>query len=323
MTEDHHPVDAALRRLVGDPEPSPQDRQLGDKRLHRAVEAEAPISRSGSDWRLLMVAAVTTLLLVVGYAVLRPSQVDAAVEEMATAAEAVDPIVLTSEEFFYTRAEVANLGLVGSEELGGVAFDQEQLVYLLSSLRETWVGADGGIQIRTRHGTPTFFTVDAEAAYHEAGLDERDGIGETITEAFPPPETTESWPISIDALDEAIRERTADRGLPHTIEYLDVAIDILRENLIPPQLRANTIRLIGQLPGLEVSRENERVTFAADYEDNRIPTRYTFTLDRHGNLVSEATSIAEANAQLGIPAGTTITAASYIDQQIVSSLGSP
>lgn len=324
MSEDHHPVDAALRRLVGDPEPTPHDHHLGEERLRRAIEAEASRSRGGWNRRLLAVATCTTLLLVVGYAVLRPSQVQAAVEEIATATEAVDPVTLTAGEYFYTRTEVSNLGLVPKEDLGGVPFEQDQLVYLLSAVRETWIAADGSIQIKTQHGQPTFFTPDAEQAYYAAGLDERDAGGETVTEAFPPPESTESWPIEIDALDEAILERAADRDLPHTIEYLDVAIDLLRENLTPPQLRANTIRLIGQLPGLEVSEEDDqKATFAVDYEDKGIPTRYVFELDRQGNLVSETTSMTEGNAQLGIPAGTEISAASYLDQQVVDSLESP
>ena len=109
MSEDHHPVDAALRRLVGDPEPTPHDHHLGEERLRRAIEAEASRSRGGWNRRLLVVATCTTLLLVVGYAVLRPSQVQAAVEEIATATEAVDPVTLTAGEYFYTRTEVSNI----------------------------------------------------------------------------------------------------------------------------------------------------------------------------------------------------------------------
>jgi hypothetical protein len=323
MTEEHQPVDAALRKLVGEHQPSAQDRLLAEQRLTEAIRAES--KRASGRWttRLVWIAALAAVTFGTIY-LLRPTQLEAATEEIASAAEAVDPLTLPANTYLYTRADVVSLGLVPAEALGDLAFDRPQLTYLLPATRETWVAADGTIQIKTTNQAPIFFTPESEAAYYAAELDKTDAIGETITQTFPPSETPETWPTEVEALDEAIRSRTAERDLPDTIEYLDVALDILRENPIEPGLRANTIRLIGNLPGLNiVAASDQQTRFAIDYIDRGLETSYSFTLDNAGNLTSEETTLLEFDAELGIPANTAVAFAAYKDQQVVNGLASP
>jgi len=323
MTEEHQPVDAALRKLVGEHQPSAQDRLLAEQRLAEAIRAES--QRASGRWtsRLVWIAALAAVTLGAIY-LLRPTQLEAAAEEIASAAEVVDPLTLPANTYLYTRADVVSLGLVPAEALGEPAFDRPQLTYLLPAIRETWVAADGTIQIKTTNQPPIFFAPEAEAAYYAAELDKTDAIGETVNQTFPPSETPEVWPTEVESLDEAIRSRIAERDLPDTIEYLDVALDILRENPIEPGLRANTIRLIGRLPGLNVVAASDQQTrFAIDYTDRGLETSFSFTLDNAGNLTSEETTLLEFDAELGIPANTAVAFARYENQQIVNSLASP
>jgi hypothetical protein len=130
-------------------------------------------------------------------------------------------------------------------------------------------------------------------------------------------------PTDPTALDKAIRQAAVnDRGLPETVEYLDVALDILREPLTSPQLRAATLRLIAQLPDLELveTARDDSFTFAVEYRDQDVDSRQTFTLSKQGYLLTEEIRILEPNPRFGIPADTDIFTAIHTPATIVDDL---
>ncbi|HZD22663.1 MAG TPA: hypothetical protein VE569_04585 [Acidimicrobiia bacterium] len=310
MSEDQHPVDEFLRRYAGTtPEPDPADVAYARTRLRAAIEAEKNQARRRS-WP---VAAWGTALLavLVGVAVVfyggRTTPAAAAIEEIASIAEATDPLTVSDTQYVYIHSEVRTLGVVSREGLGDVPYPDSHLVYVASSARETWLGDEGTLQTRTTVHKPSFFDDADEETYYAAGLDQADQVGETITETFRDP-TQEEWPTDRGQLDQAIRAAMATgRGLPETVEYLDIALDIIGESFATPELRATTLRLIGHLDDLQLAETgNESATFLIEYTDREAETRLTFTVDNHGYLQYEQILNLTADQQFGIPADTVI-----------------
>lgn len=329
MTEHDHPVDDALRQIAGDPTPSEDDRRIGADRLARAIADEQRprpwlSRRSTFGWAFALVIVLTGVFVMIE--AISPTPTEAAIEEIAEAAEQAHPMTIPAQEFVYMRSEVIALMIVPREALEGVEYQKEFLVYLLPRIRETWFGSEGTVQIRTTSQTPIFFTDRDEAVYYQAGLDQQDDIGETATLITTDQPTARDWPRDSAELDGAIQEAAAtDRGLPQTVEYLDVALDILREPLAPPELRSTTLRLIGQLPDLQIADTNPdgATTFGITYQAREVETRQTFTLSPRGHLLSEQTRLLESNPQFGIPADTVTFTALYGEPVVVDDLDHP
>lgn len=325
-----HPVDDALRRMVGTPVPTDEDRQLAWSRLAEAIDAEQQEKlRARRPWRRTAWAAAFVVVLVgffVGFQAIAPSPTEAAMEEIASVAEAADPLRVPPQQFLYTRSQSTAISVVPAEALEDVAFDKEFLVYLLPVVRETWFGEEGVVQIRTTNLEPVFFSQRDEDAYYNAGLDEGDNIGETTSQTVTQPDDLDQWPTDLAALDNAISNSArTDRDLPATVEYLDVALDLLSEVFAPPQLRAATLRLIGQLPDLAVRGESEdgTVTLSIEYTSDGIATAFAFTVDPSGYLLKEETVLLEGDLRHGIPGQTAIAEIDYGRPITVDSLDKP
>lgn len=321
MPEDH-PVDDALRRLVGSPEPNEHQSRVGEERLRRLLKQETLEPQRPLLQRrvALAVVAVLVLLLVVWF---RPSPSEAATERIAAAIERVDPVTLLPNQYLYTRASVSRLAIIPADALGEIIFSRTHLVYLLSSTREVWIASDGSMQLRTTNLQPDFFGVEAERAYSEAGLDRIDLLGVPNTETFAPPENPIQWPDDIDALDAAIRSRIQDGGDTERVQYLYLTLGILREHLISPKLRANTIRLIGRQPDIVVGQDKNGLVVATTYTDQGVLARLAFSVDPSGNLARENVTILEPNDVLGIPADTSTFLAVYEHVELVPDLTTP
>lgn len=207
----------------------------------------------------------------------------------------------------YTRSTTLTLGVVPREGLGEVPYQKDLLVYQAHSTRETWYGTQGTVQIRTTNHQPTFFTETDEEAYYAAGLDQQDQINQTITTTDTQP--IEEWPSDPEQLDHAIRNQMAtDRGLPETVEYLDVAFDIIGESFATPDVRAAALRLVAELDGLQfIGEEPEgQATFAVEYTDRGVQTRLTFVVETNGYIRHEQILNITADDRYGIPANTPI-----------------
>ncbi len=310
MTEPTHPVDDLLRALAGTPEPSEADREYAYLRLAETIDRS---SRSrpplGGRWKPVWAAAVLAVLVAV-FVVSetgRPSPAEATMEEIARVAEMTDPLVVPDGEFVYTQSEIRAPNVIPREDLVGVAYSADNLVYLAVSTRGTWYGRKGTVQIRTTNHDPVFFSDGDEQAYYAAGLDVGDQIGETITTTVVEP-APEDWPTDPGPLDQAIRDTMAtDRGLPDTVEYLDVALDIVGGSFSSPELRAATLRLIGRLDGLTLdAASNGTTTFSLRYIDRNVAVHQVFTIDASGYLRSKQLVNISSDDQYGIPADTVI-----------------
>lgn len=328
MADNSHPVDDALRRVAADLEPTEPNRQLAEAQLQALISAES--ERQGRRIKLATLGwAVAALLGAVGaillLQVIRPTPTHAAMEEIAVVVEASDPLTIPPQQYAYTSSQTTTLRIVPKEGLGDVEYDRDLLVYLLPAQRETWVGSDAVVQIRTTAGPPIFFHTEDETAYYAAGLDATDVLGETVTETMLLEPDPEAWPEDKAELGRAIRAMVNGQERPEPVEYVDIALDVIRESLISPQTRANALRLIGEQPGLRVEPVTDEGSsrFVLDYTDAGVATRLSFTISSEGHLLEEAETLLEPHPLLNVPAGVTVAHNVYGKTVIVGTLDSP
>ena len=325
LDNERHSIDAALRRIVGHPEPSPEALQRARHNLQQAMSEPVPSPRQGRglNWRIAVSAAVAVAITLA--LILQPSGTSpaaAALLEIARIAEQQDPVTAPDTSFIYIRSESTHLAVTPRADLGEIPYDRDLLVYLQPRTREQWIGNEGTVQIRTTNLAPIFFRPDDEAVYYAAGLDALERIGETITNSVDVP--LEEWPTDIDQLDEAIRDRmTAGRGLPTSVEYLDVALDIHVQSFSNPQLRSIVLSLIAGLDGLTHTEQDGTHTFTIEYTDRGVATTFTFSLDGTGSLLHTRVLNLETDPTFGIPANTAISEVAYEIPIEVDSLNSP
>lgn len=110
--------------------------------------------------------------------------------------------------------------------------------------------------------------------------------------------------MSFDAED--IGRRHPHKCTPETVAHLGVGLDIIRESRASPQLRAATLRLVGDLPGLELlDTESDGIaTFRIEYHDQKITKRLTFSIDTSGYLRAEELNSVDGDSRFGIPSNT-------------------
>ena len=324
MTDDQPHIDNLLRDYAGSPEPSPANREYAEQKLQHAISSSVRTSRRARQRPVFIWAAGLVAVVAGGFFTLlvsRPTTAQATFEQIATIVEATDPLTASDSEYIYTRSAAQSLAEDPKEALGDVPYDKDSLVYLTNTTRESWYGSQGTVQIRTSFHPPTFFTDTDRDVYYAAGLDQRDQIGETITTTDTQP--IEQWPTLPDQLDQAIRHQmVTDRGLPETVEYLDVAFDIIGESFASPQIRANTLRQIAELDGLTLVERTPdgSAIFTVDYSDRDVKTRLTFTIDLNGYLRYHQILNLTADTRLGIPAGTPPHEAEFAQPVVIDSV---
>lgn len=322
MDEQDRAVDDAVKGLIQTPSPSAADRQHALACLSQAIEREnRPKSRR--SWRLAPFAAGALAVLIMSFLaidVLRTTPVMAAFEEIAQAVEQVDPQRLSDTEFFYLRSEEMALGVVPAEMLNGVDLAKPELIYQLTSEREVWYGNQGAVQIRTTNTGVDFFSPEDRNAYFQAGLDESlDRLGEpvtiTVTEEQPP-----TWPSTPAELDEAIAEATqGDRS--QTVEYVDTALDIIRDPRNPPDVRAATLRLLGRLDEIEIIDDrSSAATFGLDFQERGVRHWWTFQITSDGILKEVSVSLLEPDPIMGLPEREQVRRAEYAGTETVDRL---
>lgn len=309
--------DRALRDWVGDPRPSAADVERMDEIVLAAIRSPRPTTAGFKHSARIVataVVAVTAILVAVAVQLISPTPAQAALREIARAAVETSPLDVAPGEFAYRRSEERVLGVVPGEALGGSR--TEPLAYLLSTDRETWTSADGD----TLHSVsltppPTFFDPPDESAYYEAGLDQIDQIGETVTDTFTGVRTLldeQDWPIDPDQLEASLRaalpeetERSED------VELLDLAVDLLRLPDAAPELRSALLQVIGRLDLNLVERRDDGGAVLSVAYDLPTTTEFEVVIGGDGQLVSETTTLTNGDATLGIPAGTVVESVIY------------
>lgn len=329
MNERDHPVDDAVRGMADNIEPSEAERKNAEEKLRAAIKVELrerrPEQSQFGNWLWVAAAAAVFVGLFFGVQLLWPSATEAAMEEIAATVQTMDPTDVPEQDFLYTDAVVTLLVEIPADMLTDGGYEGDALAYLLPTRRQTWYGSDDTVQLRTTTQPPVFFSEEGEDAYYAAGLDAQDMIGDTTTETFTDDRDFNQWPTDPDALDEAIRKRIPpDSGQSEDAQYLEITLVLIREVFVPPELRASTLTLIGQIPGVElVDQTGDQSTFVIDYVQNDVAVRHSFILTNRGALVSEEIRSLEGDPRLGIPADTATFTAEYSTPIVVDTLDQP
>ncbi|GBD84596.1 hypothetical protein BMS3Abin02_00990 [bacterium BMS3Abin02] len=313
-----------LRRLGGDPIPTVEEERRARARLVKAIAAERPAQRGFRRvrWLVPALAAAALAVVVAGVFVARPSPVQAAFDQIAFAARLATPQEIPEGSFLYTRSVNVQLAITQGDVLG---LAQGYAAFLVPTTREFWRNDAGFVQMSTTTRRPVFFSPEVEAAYYTHGLDKRDHVGETLTQQFvgvTDPYGDVEWPTDPRRLRDSLEAYVRQGGstLPLDIQVFDLATDLLREADPGPDLRAALMQVFAQLPVTLVDQAPDgSVTLAVTY--NRPPSvRDTITLDARGHLIAETSTLLEDDLDLGIPAGTRTSDATYTVPAIVDNL---
>ncbi|MFQ5524444.1 MAG: hypothetical protein ACE5F5_12875 [Acidimicrobiia bacterium] len=320
MTDRRDPIDDILRELVGDPIPTEEERTRSLVRFVRALDKQKGVKRSPSVRRVTVALGFAIGAVVLLVTLPRQSPAAAALREIANLVETVEPLDAPDDSYIYTEAETLVLARVPSDGLGDLS-EGRDLYYSLPVRRESWIGSEGTLQLATTASDPVFFSESDRLLYYEAHLDERDRIGETeavtVRDAF---DTV--WAADQTELDLQIREMLPSGSeRPEHIDYLDIALQVIRESPASPATRAAALRLMADLPELEPDEGEQGVSsFQVDFEENGVLVRWSFAVDDAGFLRSEARTNLTADEVSGLAPGTITYKADYTAPIIVLSL---
>lgn len=321
MVDPRDPVDQTLKAMFGEPIPTSEERARALARFQRAIDERKAIPRRRFSWRVATAAGLAAI--VAGLVLFWPQQetaAAAALREIAQLVEEVDPIDAPDGGFIYVRSEQLLLMEVQAEGVGRQP-GEAGLFYHLPVQRDSWVGGDGTLQLSTTASEPLFFAASDRSLYYEFAIDQQDATGETqtftVVDAF---DTV--WARDEAELDSQIRGvLPSESTRPEQVDYLDVALQVIRESPSAPASRAAVISLLADLPGLEIVDSEKGVSsFQIDFNDNDTEVRWVFTIDDAGFLRFESRTNLIADERSGLPAGTVTFEATYSAPTVVTSL---
>ena len=253
------PADTQLRAVFEDAIPSvePTTAQMSSAwaALAEAIEAESmPVAQPATRppwWRQPQwaMAGVVAVALIVATAILLPSTappLDANLENIARAARQVEAADLPAGSYAYAATD-SRVRII-AELPDGTAID-----YILPQRIESWQRGRF-VETRTHTAPPIFADAASEAAYYAAGLDDDDGVGQTITlieTDIPNAPSVRNLSTNADDLRRQIFSElgqnpdwTPDdeaRILEHVAQLMDPAL------AAPPPLRAALLEIIAGL----------------------------------------------------------------------------
>jgi hypothetical protein len=310
-----------LREGFQSPTPGPQERDRAWGYLQEAFSADELLTRRRSKWRRAPVAVLALGLLSIGILALSQSNpARASLFEIAQASRRATPIEVPAGSFLYVRSAHVDLALRPGAEFG---LDRDYVAYLVPTNRESWSSSDPGfVHLRIEVGQPQFFTQEVELAYYTNGLNALDSVGETIVERFSgvnDPIAAVEWPTDVEQLRDAMEEYVSEQGDGRPLEarLLDLAVDLLRARNPSPAFRAAILEVLAELPlDLTEVEKSGTANFAMSYRTPLL-TRDEVRVSPNGHLVSETSRFLEADAEVGVPAGTVVLAATYDRLRVV------
>ena len=321
MADQRDPIDQTLKAMFGDPEPTPEEEARALARFQRAMEERSGRRRRSIPWRVLVAAGLAAVA--VGMFLVLPRQetaAAAALREIARLVDEIDPLDAPDGTFSFVRSEQVLLMEVHAEGVGRQE-GEPSLFYRLPLRRDSWLGIEGTLQLSTTASEPLFFAPADRTLYYEYGIDQQDAIGETqtftVVDAF---DTV--WATGGAELDSQIRGILPPESTrPEHVDYLDIALQVIRESPASPETRASVLRLIADLEGIEhVDGEPDVSSFWVEFEESGVLVRWTFAVDSAGFLRSESRTNMTAGGVLGLAAGTSTFEAEYSAPLVVTGL---
>lgn len=330
MIDGPDPLDR-MRKAAESPTPSGDQERHAWARLQDAIAAEKARARKALVVRrrwlptttVILAAAVVTAGVV---SLVGSNPAEATLIELAQAARRASLLEVPPGGFVYTRSERIDLAQHPGAEFG---LDRSFVSYLLPTSREVW--RDSGqrfFQMQITVDDPMFFDAATEAAYYASNLHLHDRVGETTEEQFVDvrdPVTEVDWPTDPALLRESMEDHVVGEGdvRPVEVRIFDLAADLLRENNVPPDLRAALLEVLARLPIELVERHPDgSATFSISYQ-KPLATRDTKTFSAEGYLLAESSALLQEDAESGIPMDTIVESARYSIPKVVETLETP
>lgn len=318
-SHDREPVDRLLREAYRVDDPTDADLASAEQAFLARVEDPGQPTRStwpGRLWRsrLVLASAVAVVIMaLLGVLLSRPLSAAVALSELAEASRLVEPATIPDQSYAYSKSDAIVLAIIPGEMVGTPGGD---VAYLLQVVDEVWVGEEGVAHIQRTASQPRFFDPDVEDRYYANNLDELDGVGETRIETAVGVAgilDERDWPTDPDQLDALLRTLA-----PEPDRRAQLALALIRETRATPQLRAAALQTMSRLDNITlVDQSDDGYTFEFELALGETPTRYTFTLDREGALLTETETLTQDLPELHIPAGTIISRTTYQPTLIV------
>lgn len=220
--------------------------------VQRPSQARRPRTRSRRVWLAAAVVLAAAFGLLLPLLPLGgpsgPSAAAATLDRLAEVAARQQAVHLGPDEFVYTRSQTT--GIAQGEDVS----TGQRWSFLVSAMREAWIGSDGSGRIREIFEEPRFASEDDRAAWIAAGSP--DLLPERVSdELYGPGELVfvdlSALPTDTEALRRLIEERRVLEGPPGARETFDIIGDLLRETYGPPEIRAALFRVAASLPGVE------------------------------------------------------------------------
>ncbi len=310
---------ARLRALIAEEQAGPA----------RRVAWPAPWLRPG-DWRgalaqlALGAAAVVVLLAVAGLVLtsLRPRAVEAQLTDLARVAEEATSPVAPAGGFVYGVIEQRTL-------IQESAADGSLISFVRFDVRESWLASDGRLRIRTTNRGVEFFTDDDRAAFASSSLavnHRPGGIDEVdLAPATHPENSLEMWSTDPDELARQLDAETAASGdVARSARLLEAGANLLRSTAARPALRAAVLRVLADLPDLEVTDlefpAGPQTLVVAEYRQGDARLRQTLTFDTETAHLLEQRITTLDELPDGIPAGTEVSIRTVQPPTVVGSI---
>jgi len=241
-------------------------------------------------------------------------------------------------QYFYTRTREAYLSSVGySPRCKTHPCDREhpweatdEWSVLSPREREAWTAPDGTMKFRVTSEKPEFLSAAQRAGWVAAGsppltfgqVEEESMQGNRFLD-------TSDLPTDPAPLRKLIEERKVPGvgGPPGEAETFVLIGDLLRNTWLPSDFRAALYRVVAELPGVELLGDVEdpvgRTGIGVAYTDAKRGTRHELIFNPEtAALLGEREVVAGTRPEsftFGLPAGTEIGSASYLESGVVDS----
>lgn len=239
------------------PGPSTEDVERARMQLRRLIAADRrPVRRH--RWRVAAVAVLVTAVAVTGLVVLAPTPAEAGLERIASAIEEIPVSELPAGSYHYVRIEQRTIDRFPADALPDA--DVAEFAVGVEATREIWVGDDGSTIVRTIVSDAAPLDQSLAGDFAASPIPDSLGVGTTTVTAYPPDPNRlplDTLPTDPDELEAWIdRELATVEPDEHAARLLDLAAQLLANPATSPQLRAATLRVLAEVPGIETTEDD-------------------------------------------------------------------
>jgi hypothetical protein len=320
MSDQYEPFDPLdiLRDAVPDATPNQRQTKAARAALQQAIATERQSRTPPVGARLLprvAFASVVFLLAIVSLSLVlsRGDSATATLQEIAQAARQAEPADIPAEGFLLRESLERNLRILPGSELG---VDRQFVAYSIETERSIWRNPQARfVQMRIVNRDPWFYDDEVAQGYVNEGMSDVDTLGQPVTERFTDvvdPILETPWSESPHQLRSQIIDAIGRGDTANTTSFMlfDFVIDMLTEPITPP-VRGAVIELLATLDLNQVTRNTDGSVRLQIEDHNGMPTRHTIVLRADGTLLSREIVLLAADPELGLPAGTVTSSATY------------